>query len=91
MAVEIHKKKGSFGLCVTVGSCCLLILTCSFKGMAKLANIVREHVKFDMFANNVAQIWPPCWPTNSGQKMFVACLYMLKTFSRTFVVRSNVV
>ena len=23
--------------------------------MAKLANIVREHVKFDMFANNVAQ------------------------------------
>ena len=25
------------------------------KGMAKLANIVREHVKFDMFANSVAQ------------------------------------
>ena len=23
--------------------------------MAKLANIVREHVTFDMFANNVAQ------------------------------------
>ena len=25
------------------------------KGMAKLANIVREHVIFDMFANNVAE------------------------------------
>ena len=25
------------------------------KAMAKLAHIVREHAKFDMFANNVAQ------------------------------------
>ena len=25
------------------------------QGMASLANIVREHVKFDMFSNNVAQ------------------------------------
>ena len=32
-------------------------------------------------------IWPPWWPTNSSQKMFVACLYMLKAFSQTSVVR----
>ena len=56
-----------------------------------LANIVREHVKFDMFANNVAQFGHHVGQQNSGQKMFVACLHMLKTFSRTFVVRSNVV
>ena len=59
--------------------------------MAKLANIVREQVKSDMFANNVAQFGHHVGQKNSGQKMFVACLYMLKTFSRTFVARSTVV
>ena len=42
----------------------------------------------NIFANICCSI--ECCPTNSGQKMFVTCLYMLKTFSRTFVVRSNV-
>ena len=50
--------------------------------MAKLANLVGEHVHFDIFANNVVQFGHHVGQQYSGQKMFAACLFMLKKHFR---------
>ena len=57
--------------------------------MTKLGNIVGKHIKYDMFANNVAQFGYHVSQQIQVKKMLAVCLYMLKKFSRTFVARCS--